>query len=248
MIDLHAHILPGFDDGVRSLEQARDLARAAAAEGVTAIAATPHVRDDFPTTAEQMERGVERLRADFAEQAIPVDVLYGGEVSFGRVWEFPDDVLLRFSLAHTGRYVLVEFPYRGWPPLVDQTVQELVRRGVTPLVAHPERSPDVQADPDRVETLVAAGALVQLTAASVEGRLGEGPRAAAARLLERRLAHVIATDAHGPHIREGGLASSVRAVGNEQLSRYLTTEAPEAIAAGRDVPPPPDAVRSPQAP
>ena len=75
MIDLHAHILPGFDDGVRSLEEARELAREAQAEGVTAIAATPHVRDDYPTSPERMERGVEALRKTAeigAELGMPV--------------------------------------------------------------------------------------------------------------------------------------------------------------------------------
>ena len=56
MIDLHTHILPGIDDGVRTLAESVELARAAAADGVTVLAATPHVRDDYPTSAETMER------------------------------------------------------------------------------------------------------------------------------------------------------------------------------------------------
>ena len=62
MIDLHSHILPGLDDGARTLEDARELARRAAADGVTAVAATPHVRPDYPTRPEDMERGVLGLR------------------------------------------------------------------------------------------------------------------------------------------------------------------------------------------
>ena len=58
MIDLHSHILPGLDDGARTLEDAVDIARAAAADGIRTIAATPHVRDDYPTSADAMEAGV----------------------------------------------------------------------------------------------------------------------------------------------------------------------------------------------
>jgi protein-tyrosine phosphatase len=235
VIDLHAHVLPGFDDGVRSLEEARDLGRAAAAEGVTAIAATPHVRTDYPTTPEQMERGVERLRADFAAEGIHVEILHGGEVAPERLWELPDDQVDRFSLAGTRRYLLVEFPYVGWAPIVDATVRALTARGVTPLLAHPERNETVQARPERLRELVDAGALVQLTAGSIDGRLGRRARAGAFDLLELGLAHVVATDAHGPHIRIGGLSSAVDAIGDSSLAYYLTTVVPTTIVAGGDV-------------
>ena len=80
MIDLHAHILPGLDDGVATLEEARELARRAAGEGVTAIAATPHVRDDYPTSAAQMQQALAQVRDDFASEQIAVDVLPGAEL------------------------------------------------------------------------------------------------------------------------------------------------------------------------
>jgi protein-tyrosine phosphatase len=80
---------------------------------------------------------------------------------------------------------------------------------------------------------------VQITAASVDGRLGRRCNAAARRLLELRLAHVLAGDAHPPDLREAGFATASRALGDDQLVRYLTQEAPTAIVSGDDVPPPP---------
>jgi hypothetical protein len=62
VIDLHAHVLPGVDDGPETWDEALDILRTMAADGVTAVAATPHVRDDYPTTAETMERLVAELR------------------------------------------------------------------------------------------------------------------------------------------------------------------------------------------
>lgn len=235
MIDLHAHILPGYDDGVRSLEEARELARAAAAEGVTAIAATPHVRDDYPTTLERMLRGVALLRDDFAREEIPVEVLTGGELDLDQMWLIGPEELPRFTLAGTGRWLLVETPYSGWPLLFDRKLEALRRLGMEALLAHPERNAEVQADPGRLAPLVEAGLRVQVTAASVDGRLGRKPLECAQALLGLGLVHVLATDAHAPAVRETGLAAAVEALGDPELARRLTVENPQAIVSGLPV-------------
>lgn len=237
VIDLHSHILAGIDDGARTMEEARELARGAAAEGVEAIAATPHVRADYPTTPEVMEQAVAELRDDLQRHEIPVRILPGGEIDLTLLWVLPPEVLVRFSLAQTGRYLLLEVPYRGWPRALESAVPALRGRGLTPILAHPERNPEVQDRPQRLKPLVEAGALVQITAASVDGRLDRAAQAAAERLIALGLVHVLATDAHGPHIREAGLAAATEALGDEQLARYLTEEAPAAIEAGEPVPP-----------
>ena len=198
MIDLHSHILPGLDDGSRTVEDARALARRAAEDGVTAIAATPHVRSDYPTRAEEMERGVSRLREDFLAEGIDVEVLPGGEIDLGMLASLDDDGLRRFTLAQSGRYLLLEFPYTGWPAGLEETVYGLGLRGLLPILAHPERNREVQSKPERLAEAVRMGALVQLTAASLDGRIGRSSQAAANKLLELGLAHVLASDAHTP--------------------------------------------------
>jgi protein-tyrosine phosphatase len=239
VIDLHSHIIPGVDDGVRSLDEARRLARLAAGEGVEAIAATPHVRSDFPTTAEQMERGVAQLREDFVAAAIPLRVLHGGEVALERLADLEPDELRRFTIAQTGRYLLLETPYVGSPLALAPAVKSLRQAQITPLVAHPERNDDVQRRPELVQTLVDLGAVVQVTAASLDGRFGRATRRAARTLLARRLVHVLASDAHGPDRRDAGLTAAVAAVGDDGLAHYLVEEAPEAITLGVPIRPPP---------
>jgi protein-tyrosine phosphatase len=236
VIDLHTHILPGFDDGVRSLEEARELAQEAQAEGVSVIAATPHVRDDYPTSPERMERGVDALRADFAECGIDVKVVRGGEVAIERLWDLPQDDVRRFTYGGAGRYLLVEFPYYDWPPLLEATLLQLRESGIRPLLAHPERNDAVQADPSLLDAVVREGALVQVTAASLSGRLGTRSQAAALHLLELGLAHVLATDSHGPHVAgRGGLAAAAAALSDAGFARRLTAEVPAAILAGDDL-------------
>jgi protein-tyrosine phosphatase len=112
----------------------------------------------------------------------------------------------------------------------------MLGRGIVPLLAHPERNASVQDRPDVLEPLVAAGALVQVTAASVDGRLGAAPQVAAQALIDRGLVHVLASDAHAPQVRATGLAGAVAALGDPALARRLTVDVPAAVVAGEPLP------------
>jgi protein-tyrosine phosphatase len=236
VIDLHSHILPGVDDGPATIEESLEIARRAAADGVRVIAATPHVRDDYPTQAGTMERLVAELRAAIATEGIPVDVRPGGEIAIDWLDRLPDDDLVRFGLGGSPHYLLLEFPYAGWPLSLHEWVFRLTTREITPVIAHPERNADVQADPEELRPLVDAGALVQVTAASLDGRIGRSSRAAASALIEKGLAHLLASDAHTPDVREAGLLPAVEAVGDADLARWLTLDMPMAIVTDAPLP------------
>jgi protein-tyrosine phosphatase len=240
MIDLHAHILPGLDDGVSTVEEACELARRAAADGVTAIAATPHVREDYPTTPAQMEAAVGALRQKLRVADIAVDILPGGEIALDRLSLLDREDLLRFSLAQSGRYLLVEFPYVGWPLALETSLWKVQAAGLVPIIGHPERNREVQERPGLLAPIVAGGTLVQVTAASLDGRLGRSSQRTALALLKDGAAHLIASDAHGAAVREAGLADAVAAVDDAPLARYLTEEVPAAIVAGGTLPMRPD--------
>ena len=81
LIDLHSHILPGLDDGPAGLEGSLAIARSAVADGIRTVAATPHVRDDYPTTAGEMERALETLRAALSDEGIDLALVPGGELA-----------------------------------------------------------------------------------------------------------------------------------------------------------------------
>jgi protein-tyrosine phosphatase len=78
VIDLHSHILPGLDDGARDLDDALEIARAAVPDGIKTIAATPHVREDYPTTSDAMENGVRQLRTAFEPEHIELELWPAG--------------------------------------------------------------------------------------------------------------------------------------------------------------------------
>ena len=238
MIDLHSHVLPGIDDGARDLDDALVMCRAAAEDGISILAGTPHVRSDYPTTADQMMEALAELR-DAAGGLIRL--VSGGEIAFDEL-ERPVEELRRFGLAGNPGVLLVETPYVGWPLDFGHRLQRLRDAAIVPVLAHPERNPDVQLQPGLLMPLVESGALVQLTAASVDGRLGKATRDCARYLIDHELAHLIASDAHNPAIREIGLRDAAQAVGDDALAQWLTLDVPSAIVDGRPIP-----VRPPRA-
>ena len=239
MIDLHSHVLFGVDDGPEDLEGSLAICDAAVADGITVLAATPHVRDDHPTTPELMEERLAAVQAAFGDR---LRLVPGGEVDVAELAR-PADELLGFALAGNPHYLLVETPYFGWPLDFADRVFRLASAGIRAVIAHPERNPDVQERPELVEQLVAAGALVQLTAASVDGRLGGRAEKASQQLIERGLAHLIASDSHAAVIREIGMSGAARALRDEPLAHYLTVGVPGAIVDGAALPERPESTR-----
>jgi len=236
VIDLHTHILPGIDDGARTLDDALDMARAFVADGVTAIAATPHVRDDYPTSADMMLRAVDALRLALDEEGIPLTVHPGAEIAVDWIARLDETELRRLTLAGSGLYILVETPYYGWPVELVERLLGLRVAGFIPVLAHPERNGEVQGNPSLLAPLVHGGTLVQVTTASLDGRLGARSRETAHRLVTNRLAHVVASDAHTPDVRAAGMRTAVDALQNEALAEWLVEDVPRALVAGSDVP------------
>lgn len=241
MIDLHAHLLPGLDDGPATLADSVELARGLAAAGVHTVSATPHVRADYPTEPDEIERGVLAVREALGNAGIALHVMTGAELSFEELGRPPEE-LRRFGLAGNPSLLLVETPYTGWPLAFESTLFGLRLAGFTIVLGHPERNPDVQADLGRVERLVGSGALVQVTTSSLTGAFGRGPRATGLELIKRGLVHVVASDTHGPDGRSLGAVPVERAVGDAVLARWLTEDLPAALVAGAVLPPRPLAV------
>jgi protein-tyrosine phosphatase len=239
MIDLHSHVLPGIDDGAATIEGSLDILRAAQADGIARIAATPHVRYDWPTTPQQMEQLVVRVRDAASAVDIAVEVLPGGELDLEYADSLDDDSLRRFGLGGNPNLLLIEFPYVGWPVGLPDLVFRLRVRGFVAVLAHPERNVTVQERPERLRALVETGVFVQLTAASVDGRLGRRNAAGARALLDAELAHLIASDAHAPALRAIGMGAAAEAVGDAQLAWWLTHDVPQALLAGEAPPPRP---------
>ena len=147
MIDLHTHLLPGIDDGPDTIEESLELAEAIVADGVRIAACTPHVRDDHGTTPESMEAALALLQQELKAAGIPLEARGGGEIALERLPGLGEDERARFGLGGNPHLLLLEFPYFGWPLALPTLVAELRTKGIKAVIAHPERSEEVQEQP-----------------------------------------------------------------------------------------------------
>ena len=246
MIDLHAHVLAGIDDGPATMSEAVETMATAAREGVVTLAATPHVRPDHPAVrpAELATRTSE-LRAACAEAGVAVELVVGGEVDLAWAQRADDGALAAASYGGQGHDLLVETPYSELPANFEELVLRVAARGYRVLLAHPERNPTLQRNPRRLATLLEHGTLVQVTAGALLGPRSSRSRRLATALMQERQAHVLASDRHGVAIKRTGLRDGVEAADREigAYARWMVTDAPAAILAGAPLPPSPVATR-----
>jgi protein-tyrosine phosphatase len=240
VIDLHCHVLAGIDDGPARIEDSVALARAAAATGIETIVATPHVSARYPNRSEEIVRLVEELAERLSSEGVAVAVEPGAEVAMSHVQEVEPDQLARLRLGG-GPWLLLEPPFTPIATGIDRTIAVLHEQGHRVVLAHPERCPAFQRDPELLRALVDDGVLASLTAGSLVGRFGKAVRGFATRLLTEGLAHSVASDAHDCDRRPTGMAAELRRAGQAELVDWLTVAVPTAILAGEEIPPRPTA-------
>lgn len=234
MIDLHCHILPAIDDGPAALGDALTLAEAQVRAGVTVVAATPHVSDRYRTEAWRVARGVEELRTALDGAAIPLRLITGAEVDVVTAIELEADELRALTL-DGGSWLLLEAPLVGYAPL-EEVVLRLQSRGISILLAHPERSPQLQRDPAMLLRLVRSGVRTQVTASALAGDFGRTVRRFADQLVADGLVHTVASDAHDAVGRPPELRAPLERAGLAEWAPLLCEEHPAALLAGGQLP------------
>jgi protein-tyrosine phosphatase len=241
MYDLHAHNLPGVDDGAKTLEDFLKMARVAAEQGTTVMLATPHRRDVTENHSVAYVRDhAAGMSDELASQGIELTLLLGMENHLDL--DLPGDLSEGKALPMNGtRYALVELPFFGYPNYVEDVLFKLQVQGVTPVLAHPERIEAFQKDPERLRSFVERGMLSQVTAGSLVGHFGGRVKRLTLSMLRRGLVHVLASDTHfpsgprSPELRQG-MEAAARVVG-EDRARAMVVDTPKAIIEGAPVEP-----------
>ncbi|MDG5975929.1 phosphotransferase domain-containing protein [Hydrogenophaga taeniospiralis CCUG 15921] len=239
MIDLHCHILPGIDDGAKTLDESLAMARIAVADGIHTLACTPHIypglyMNDGPGIAHARAR----LQAALDQQGIALKLVVGADVHL--VPGLIDG--LRSGQVPTlngSRYFLLEPSHTTPPPRLEASVFNLIVAGYTPIITHPERLTWVESHYPVFQRLIAQGAWMQVTAGALTGVFGQRARYWGERFIGEGHTHLLASDAHStgrrlPRLTEG-LEVARRLVGDREASR-LVTERPAAVLA--NLPPP----------
>jgi protein-tyrosine phosphatase len=243
LIDLHCHVLPAVDDGPRTVEEAVALARGARDDGITTIAATPHVDASHPgVDSATIGAGVRALQARLNLAGVDIRVVSGAEVSGPRAVELDDAELRKLTLGG-GPWLLLECPLMATlTPGFATVARSLVRRGHDVLLAHPERSPLFQRSPQLLDELIGEGMLAQVTAGALSGRYGRTVRDLARRFVQQGSAQVVASDGHGAH-RPARIAEDLVSAGiSPSLAAWLAHDVPAALLAGDQLPSRPEAV------
>lgn len=236
MIDLHCHILPGIDDGAKTPEESLKMAGIAFRDGIHTIVATPHALGIHSNNVRSVEKSIAGLTDAFSINGINIRLIPGADVplSAGLMDKIKGGEA--GTINNCMKYILLELPFYTVPPKAKDLIFELKMNGITPVITHPERNLMIQQNAGIVYDLVIMGALCQITAMSITGDFGEIPRKSAAILLERRLVHVIASDAHSADYRPPLLSKAVEAaaniLGNYKEAERMVKDVPAAIISG----------------
>jgi protein-tyrosine phosphatase len=191
LVDLHSHVVPSGDDGAQTPAEGIELCELAAREGTEVLYATPHVSPALPLTAAREPA----IRAAFEElrELAPVELRLGYELT---PWaSLLDEDPARYALEGTVA-VLVEVPFLGPADGFLALAEHIEAAGLTPLVAHPERTEAVRADRHLPARLAARGWPLQVNATSLLGRHGPEAEEIGWRLVEDGLAAAVASDGH----------------------------------------------------
>ncbi len=230
MVDLHCHILPGIDDGSENIEESLQMCRLAFSDGIRTIVATPHV-GKYPNTKEIILEKTEVLKQKISSLLPGLSLFCGADI------EFSADIFALIAYKslltiNNSRYILLDTPYFLMPPDIEKQIQRLIEEGVAPIITHPERCLQIQEDIDLVRKIVEAGAVVQITASSITGKMGAKAQSVSKAILKAGLAHVIATDAHGASKRPPMLSEAATVAATiigKDMAQAMVSTIPQSI-------------------
>jgi protein-tyrosine phosphatase len=236
MIDLHSHILPGIDDGARTLNVSLEMATIAVDDGIHTMACTPHI---YPGMYMNDGPGIEQkraaLQAELDQRGIALQLVTGADVHLvpGLLEHLRSG---KVPTLNGSRYLLLEPSHTTPPPRFEDAVFTLVAAGYTPIITHPERLTWVEGHYPVFLRLIEQGAWMQITAGALTGTFGRRAKYWGERFLGEGHTHLLASDAHSAGRRKPelspALAIAQRLVGNEEATR-LVLERPRAVLNNR---------------
>ena len=194
-IDLHSHLIPGIDDGVKTLEESIEIISKLKELGFNKIITTPHIMSHrFPNTKEIILNGLEIVRRELKNQNIDIELEAAAEYYFDE--NFFNLIEKNDLLTFGDNYILFELSYINKPFGLEQTIFKLLSKGYKPILAHPERYSFFSSDFSKYDKLKNTGVRFQLNLNSTVGFYGKKPKKAAKYLVDNGLVDFVGSDIH----------------------------------------------------
>ena len=247
MIDLHSHILPGIDDGARTIEDSIAMARMAVEDGTKVLACTPHLAPPlYVNSGPAIRQAVNALQAELNSNAIPLKLIAGADIHIASDLQDSLKNGHALTLADT-RYFLLEPPHDVLPPQLVAFARRLQNAGYRPILTHPERLRWIEGNYEVITELSDAGVVIQLTGASITGLFGRQVKYWSERMLNEGIVDILASDAHDTKYRTTGLTEARNAVAGilgPEEARMMVLDRPYHILKNEELPPKSPRVKS----
>jgi len=214
IVDMHCHLLAGLDDGPKTTAEGIEMCRMLAEQGVGSVLSLAHQNEYYPdVTASRIRQGVLTLKKELQTERVPISAFAGSEVMVHPDLFSAVDQNQFLTIADSGKYILIEFPHGLFVDL-REIVSGLVQRGIRPILAHPEQSPELLYSEHTAQELIQLGCLFQLSTGNVTMPQERRMATAIKSWVRRGFVHVIGSDGHSPSRRPPLLAEATRVLAN----------------------------------
>lgn len=195
-VDMHSHLIPGIDDGSKTMEESLELIRRLAGYGLRKIITTPHIMYEYyRNTPEIIGMGLEDLRKAVRNEGIEIEIEAAAEYYMDEI--FLEKVIAGDKILSFGEnYVLVETGFINKPQMLFDIIFQLEMAGYKPILAHPERYQYLISDKKLFEDLVDRNIILQVNLLSLTGFYSKQVKDFADMMLERGLIRFLGTDCH----------------------------------------------------
>jgi len=193
--DLHSHLIPGIDDGAKSMEDSIEMIEAFVKQGYTKLITTPHIMSHrYPNSREVIEEGLAALKAELHARSIEIEIEAASEY-------YLDETVMalveaRDIMTFGDSYMLFEMSYVQPLHYLEEMVFEMKVAGYRPVLAHPERYIYMHDDFRKYERLKEMGLFFQVNIPSLGGFYSKPVQTAARRIAEAGLIDFVGSDAH----------------------------------------------------
>ncbi len=196
-VDMHSHLLPGLDDGLQAIDQTISFVQQLKDMGYKKLICTPHIFSEmYPNSPETILPRLDLVRNEVAKAGIDIEIEAAAEYMVDIEFEKLIDSgkqLLNFGQKN---YILIEMSYVAPSPNVEKIIFNLQMKGLTPILAHPERYNYFHNQLSKYERLIELGCVLQVNLLSLSGFYGKEVKKAGELLFKNKMVSFLGTDMH----------------------------------------------------